>query len=59
VITADYCLRALVVSPGEHEIVFRYESPLLKKSFIVSVVSLVISLIAIGLSWFVPAGKVA
>ncbi|MCK4538070.1 MAG: YfhO family protein [Candidatus Krumholzibacteria bacterium] len=59
VITADYCLRAIVVGPGEHEVVFRYESPLLKRSLIVSVISLLISLLAVGLSRFFPARKVA
>jgi hypothetical protein len=40
ILTANYCLRALPLEAGDHEIVFEYRSPVIRKSLILSVVSL-------------------
>jgi uncharacterized membrane protein YfhO len=40
VLTADYCLRALALGPGDHEIRMQFSSRLLRVSLIVSIVSL-------------------
>jgi hypothetical protein len=39
VLTADYCLRAVPLGPGDHEIRMRFSSRLLRISLIVSIVS--------------------
>jgi hypothetical protein len=41
--TANYCLRALPLEAGDHEIVFTYRSPVIRKSLILSVVSLILA----------------
>ncbi|MGD1049082.1 MAG: hypothetical protein ABR899_10090 [Candidatus Krumholzibacteriaceae bacterium] len=40
ILTADYCLRALALGPGDHEIRMRFSSRLLRVSLLVSIVSL-------------------
>ncbi len=41
ILTANYCLRALPLEAGDHEIVFEYRSPVIRKSLTLSVVSLI------------------
>jgi hypothetical protein len=48
VITANHCLRALVVGPGDHDIVFRYESGVISGSLRLSIVSFAVSLLAVA-----------
>jgi hypothetical protein len=43
--TANHCLRALPLEPGEHDIVFEYRSPVIRRSLAVSIVSMAGSLI--------------
>jgi len=38
ILTADYCLRALPLGPGDHDIVFVYRSGVLRMSLIISIV---------------------
>lgn len=42
-LTANYCLRALSLSPGDHTIVFTFSSRILKHSLIVSIVTFVLA----------------
>ena len=41
ILTANYCLRALPLEPGDHDIVFEYRSSVIRKSLVLSVVSLI------------------
>ena len=41
ILTANYCLRALPLEAGDHEIVFEFRSPVIRKALILSVVSLI------------------
>ena len=41
ILTANYCLRALPLEAGDHEIVFEYRSSVIRKSLVLSVVSLI------------------
>ena len=56
ILTANYCLRALPLEAGDHEIVFEYRSPVIRKSLILSVVSLVVA-VAIAVIPAVFAGR--
>jgi hypothetical protein len=44
--TADYCLRAVALEAGEHEVVFEYRSPMIRKSLVMSIASLVFAIAA-------------
>jgi hypothetical protein len=46
ILTANYCLRALPLEAGDHEIIFEYRSPVIRKSLILSVVSLLFAVAA-------------
>lgn len=46
IFTANYCLRALPLEAGDHEILFEYRSPVIRKSLVLSVVSLVFAVAA-------------
>ncbi len=50
VITVNYCLRALIVEPGDYDIVFSFESPVIARSLLVSIASFAISLLAVAVS---------
>ena len=41
ILAANYCLRALPLEAGDHEIVFEYRSSIIRKSLVLSVVSLI------------------
>jgi uncharacterized membrane protein YfhO len=41
ILTANYCLRALPLEAGDHDIVFEYRSSVIRKSLVLSVVSLI------------------
>jgi hypothetical protein len=43
-LTANHCLRALPLEPGDHEIVCEYTSPVIRRSLAVSIVSMAVSL---------------
>ncbi len=47
---ANYVLRAVALSAGEHEIVFRYDSKVLKRGLIISVITFATALIVLMLS---------
>lgn len=53
IITADYCLRALALTGGDHEIVFEYSSPVLRWSLTVSVISLLLAVFTAAGSVFI------
>jgi hypothetical protein len=44
IIRANHILRAVALPEGDHEVVFRYDSSLLKRSFVVSVATFIIAL---------------
>ena len=44
ILTADYCLRAIPLAAGDHEIRMRYVSPVLRASLIVSLVTFAVTL---------------
>ena len=46
ILVADYCLRALPLEPGRHEIVFEYHSPVIRTSLAISIASLAVALLA-------------
>jgi hypothetical protein len=46
IFTANYCLRALPLEAGDHDILFEYRSPVIRKSLILSIVSLVFAVAA-------------
>lgn len=48
VITANHCLRALVVGPGDHDIVFKFESGVISGSLRLSIISFAVSLLAVA-----------
>jgi hypothetical protein len=52
ILEANYCLRALPLEAGEHDIEFRYDSGILKGSLAVSVTAFAASLILAILGWF-------
>jgi hypothetical protein len=41
ILTANYCLRAIPLEAGDHEITFEYRSPVIRKSLVLSITSLV------------------
>ena len=41
ILTANYCLRAVPLEAGDHEITFEYRSPAIRKSLVLSIASLV------------------
>ena len=58
VFEVDCCLRGIMIGPGDHEIIYTFDSPVMKRSLIISIVSLALSLLAIIGSRFMPFGKV-
>jgi ABC-type multidrug transport system fused ATPase/permease subunit len=44
ILTADYCLRAIPLAAGDHEIVFRFSSDILRISLIISIVTFAFTL---------------
>lgn len=57
ILTANYCLRALPLAAGDHEVVFRFVSPILRKALAVSVLSLAIALFAAVFSAIITGRK--
>ncbi len=56
ILAADYCLRALPLEAGDHEILFEYRSPVIRKSLVLSVISLIFAA-AIAVIPGVTAGR--
>lgn len=57
ILPADYCLRAIALGPGEHEVRMRIVSPALRASLAVSIVSLVVALAAPAAAGIASARK--
>jgi uncharacterized membrane protein YfhO len=45
ILRADYCLRALPLSPGDHSIKLKYDSHIIKLSLLISIIAFALSLI--------------
>ncbi|MBN1163421.1 MAG: YfhO family protein [Candidatus Krumholzibacteriota bacterium] len=45
ILKADYCLRALSLPAGEHEVTFRFYSPVLRVSLIASLISFILAIL--------------
>ena len=41
ILTANYCLRALPLEPGDHEIEFEYRSSVIRKSLTLTIASMI------------------
>jgi hypothetical protein len=52
VLKADYLLRAVQVPAGRHQVVFRFESPAVRRGLLVSLISLVVVLAGFAASWW-------
>jgi len=52
VLRADYLLRAVQVPAGRHQVVFRFESPAVRRGLLVSLISLVVVLAGFAASWW-------
>lgn len=57
VLTADYCLRAVPLGPGDHEIRMHFSSRLLRISLIVSIVSFVVAALIPAIDCVVAARR--
>ena len=57
ILPADYCLRAIPLGPGEHDVRMRIVSPALRSSLAVSIVSLVVALAAPAAAGIASARK--
>lgn len=49
---ADHALRAVAVPAGEHEVVFRFESPAIRQGLMLSIASAVLVLLLIAAGWW-------
>ncbi len=52
VLKVDYLLRAVQVPAGRHQVVFRFESPAVRRGLLVSLISLVVVLAGFAASWW-------
>ncbi|MBN2184097.1 MAG: hypothetical protein JW746_02100 [Candidatus Krumholzibacteriota bacterium] len=50
ILTADYCIRAVALDPGDKKIEFRFESPVLKRSLLLSVISFAFAFLTVTVS---------
>ncbi|MBN2072059.1 MAG: YfhO family protein [Candidatus Krumholzibacteriota bacterium] len=57
ILTANYCLRAIELQPGEHRIEFTFESPVLNRSLMLSIISIAIALSTVIISFLVTGRK--
>jgi hypothetical protein len=51
ILTADYCLRAISLYPGVHEIIFRFSSKMLNISLILSIAAFIITVTVPVVQW--------
>jgi hypothetical protein len=56
---ADYLLRAVSVPAGKHRVVFRFESPAMRRGLLLSVGSLVVVLALFGVDFFIRRRRAA
>lgn len=59
ILRADYCLRAVSLSAGEHVVEFRYDSQVLKGSLVASIIAFSVSLIISAGGWFIHRRRIS